>query len=147
VIAEALERFVAAFNANELDRVMSFFAPDAVYAPGDGRVHRGVDAIRAAFEPQFRGVFGAMRFDLQDRLVDEPGRKAAIRWICRHDVGGAHARRVPLPQRWVYRLLYGRRFGWLGVDVFRFDEQGRIAEKHTYANYGRPQIRRELGAV
>jgi hypothetical protein len=145
VIADALDRFVDAFNANDLDRVMTFFAPDAIYAPGDGRVHRGPDAIRAAFAPQFRGVFGAMTFDLQDRLVDEPARKAALRWVCRHDVGGAHARSIPWPQRWLYRVLYGRRFGWQGVDLFRFDDQGRIVEKHTFAGYDRPKIQRELG--
>ncbi len=86
-----------------------------------------------------------MTFDLQDRLLDEPARKAAIRWVCRHDVGGVHARRVPIPQRWLYRLMYGRRFGWHGVDVFQFDAEGRITEKHTYANYDRPKIQRELG--
>jgi hypothetical protein len=143
-IAAVLDRFVAGFNDHDLDAVMAFFAEDAVYRPGDGREHRGRAAIRAAFRPQFDGVFGAMTFVVDDRIVDEPARKAAIRWVCRHDVGGARGLRIPLLKRWLYRLLYGRRFGWYGTDLFHFDERGRITGKFTYANYDRPQIRRDL---
>jgi hypothetical protein len=110
VIADALERFVAAFNANELDRVMTFFAPDAVYAPGDGRVHRGHHAIRA------RRLRNA-------RAQDPVAATRAVPAALRPPLRLARRGRVPL------------------------DEQGRIAEKHPYANYGRPQIRRELGAA
>ena len=52
LIAEVLRAFVDGFNTNSLDDVMSFFADDAVYEPGDGRTHRGRDAIREAFRPQ-----------------------------------------------------------------------------------------------
>lgn len=74
--------FVEAFNVNDLDAVMTFFSDDAVYRPGNGQEHHGKAAIRQAFLPQFSGAYGKMRFDELDRLVDEPARKATIRWIC-----------------------------------------------------------------
>ncbi len=46
----------------------------------------------------------------------------------------------------VRRLFIGDRFGWQGVDVFRFDMEGKIKGKFTYAWYGtRPYIERALG--
>ena len=44
-------RFTDAFNRDDLDGVMSFFAEDAVYDEVHGARHEGQDAIRAAFEP------------------------------------------------------------------------------------------------
>ena len=146
-IAALLDGFTAAFNRNDLDAVMAAFADDAEYLPGDGRVHRGRAAIRAAFEPQFYGAFGAMRFDLVDRLVDEPARKATLRWICRHDLGGAHGRRVSPVLRWLVRARHGTRVGWHGVDVFHFDAAGKITGKYTYAGYTRPRLERALGVA
>jgi uncharacterized protein (TIGR02246 family) len=143
-IGAVLDRFVAGFNDSDLDAVMAAFAEDAVYSPGDGKEHRGKAAIREAFRPQFEGAYGEMTFVVNDRLVDETGRKAAIRWVCHHDIGRAKGNRIPLLQRWLYRLIYGARFGWYGLDVFHFDERGQIAGKFTYAHYHRPQIRRDL---
>ena len=56
-------RFTDAFNRDDLDGVMSFFAEDAVYDEYHGTRHKGRDAIRAAFEPQFQGMYGAVRFE------------------------------------------------------------------------------------
>lgn len=96
-IADVIERFVSGFNRNDLDDVMAFFADDAVYLPGDGSEHRGRDAIRKAFLPQFCGAFGAMRFVVDDRIVDEAAGKATIRWVCQHDLTQA----APWPRRWL----------------------------------------------
>jgi len=145
LIGDVVERFVAGFNNNDLDAVMSFFADDAEYQPGDGSVHRGSAAIRAAFAPQFAQAFGSMRFDVQDQVIDEPGRRAALRWVCRHDISGANGRSVSPWLRLLIRARYGTRLGWYGVDVFHFDAQGRITGKFTYANYRRPHLRRDLG--
>lgn len=144
-IATFLDRFTEAFNHRDLDAVILAFADDAEYHPGDGRIHRGRAAIRAAFAPQFAGAFGAMRFDLIDRVIDEPARKATLRWICRHDLGGAHGRRVSPVLRWLVRARHGARVGWHGVDVFHFDAAGKITGKYTYANYDRPKLQRGLG--
>jgi ketosteroid isomerase-like protein len=141
-ISEVLDRFVAGFNDNTLDEVMAFFAPDAIYWPGDGSEHRGVDAIRRAFLPQFSRAFGAMRFDVDDQIIDEKARKATIRWVCRHDLSTVE----PLPARFWFTAIYGKRAGWYGTDIFHFDEQGRIIGKFSYANYYKiPALRRALG--
>jgi ketosteroid isomerase-like protein len=145
MLADVLDRFNDAFNRGDLDAVMTFFADDAVYRPGDGQEHRGRAAIRAAFAPQFAGRFGAMRFDVEDTLIDAAAGKATTRWICRHDLGGDAGRRMSPLFRLAIRARYGRRVGWRGVDVFHFDDRGRITGKFTYANYDRPQLRRELG--
>ena len=147
-IREVIDRFVEAFNVNDLDKVMTFFAEDAIYRPGDGSEHRGPGAIRRAFEPQFSAAFGTMRFDEHDRLIDDASRKAAIRWICRHDLAGPKPYSLGLTlQRVAVGLLAGSRFGWEGLDVFHFNDAGKIVGKFTYANYTRPQLRKDLGVV
>ena len=143
-IRETLDRFVEGFNVNDLDHVMTFFADDADYRPGDGTEYRGKASIRAAFEPQFRGAFGEMHFAVDDWIVDEQARKATIRWICHHDITGDKGRGIPLVSRWLYLLVYGQRVGWYGLDVFHFDENGKIKGKYSYANTKRPQLRRDL---
>jgi hypothetical protein len=141
-IREVLHAFVEGFNTNGLDEVMSFFAEDAVYLPGDGSEHRGRDAIREAFRPQFSHAFGTMRFLVDDQVVDEGARKASIRWLCQHDLSTAK----PLLRRWLFTAIYGQSAGWYGTDVFHFNESGKITGKFSYANYGRlPQVRRDLG--
>jgi ketosteroid isomerase-like protein len=140
-----LDKLTDAFNRNDLDAVMTFFAEDAVYEPGDGTSHKGRVAIRKAFEPQFNGAFGAMRFDLEDRFVDEGSRKAVLRWTCRHDISDGKVRGMPLLLRLYLKARFGTRLGWRGVDVFHLDDAGKIIAKFTYANYDRPQLRRELG--
>lgn len=146
-IAQLVDDFTAAFNRNDLEAVMAAFAEDAEYRPGDGSIHRGRRAIRAAFEPQFAGAFGAMRFDAEDRLIDEASRKAALRWICRHDFTGAHGQRMSRWLRLVVGVRHGTRVGWHGVDVFHFDVAGKITGKFTYASYDRPKLERGLGVA
>src|SRR5262245_32071586 len=103
LIADIVRDFVAGFNTNDLDAVMSYFAEEAVYLPGDGREHRGRAAIREAFRPQFANAFGTMRFLVNDQIIDESARKATIRWLCQHDLATVQ----PLLQRWLFLLLYG----------------------------------------
>lgn len=144
----SIDQFVEAFNVNDLDRVMTFFAADAVYKPGDGKVYSGPAEIRQAFAPQFAGAFGTMRFDEYDRLLDAPNSKVAIRWICRHDLTGARSAGLVFTlQNLLARVLVGPRFGWEGIDVFHFNNASKIVGKFTYANYLRPRVRPELGTV
>ncbi|MGH3726965.1 MAG: YybH family protein [Mycobacterium sp.] len=144
-IGAALDRFVAAFNTNDLDIVMEHFADDAEYLPGDGSRHVGTAAIRREFEPQFDGVYGAMTFDEHDRLVDEGARKAAIRWTCRHDIRARRSRRRLLGLATRIGAVVFPRFGWEGLDVFHFNDEGKITGKYTYSNYALPRISRRLG--
>ena len=138
-----VDEFVEAFNDNDLDRVMAFFADDAEYEPGDGAKHRGRDAIRAEFAPQFAGRYGAMRFDVYDKLVDETGRRAAIRWACRIDISGTRARGVHPLLRVLGLLRHGPRMVWHGMDVFHFDAGGAITGKYSYANFKTPPMHRD----
>jgi hypothetical protein len=146
-ILETIKKYWDAFNANDLDRVMTFFSDDAIYEPGDGKTHRGKAEIRAAFEPQFRGAFGAMRFDELDRVIDLENRKMTIRYICRHDISNTKPRGLVMFFRGIVtRLFVGKRFGWQGVDVFHFDAEGKIKEKYSYSWYGSsPHLQPELG--
>jgi uncharacterized protein (TIGR02246 family) len=144
-LADVIDEFVAAFNQNDLDRVMSFFSETAEYSPGNGTTHHGRAAIRAEFAPQFTGRYGAMRFEVHDRLVDHVQRRVAIRWVCRIDISGPRGRAVPLPLRLFARLRYGTRMRWHGVDVLHFDADGAITGKYTYANYRiPPPMQRDL---
>jgi ketosteroid isomerase-like protein len=106
-------RFTEAFNRNDLDAVMAMMAEDAVYEEFTGVVSRGKAAIRAAFEPQFRGDYGRMRFEQEDLFADAATGKALIRWVCRLET-----RRGPA--------------GWRGLDILHFDD-GLVKEKLTYA--------------
>ena len=136
--ADTIDRFVDCFNRQDLDDAMSFFADDAEYLPGDGKTHRGLAEIRAAFAPLFAGKFGLITFDEHDRLIDEPARRAAIRWTCRLDLSPEHARGPRSVQRWFLRTAYGRRISWEGTDLFHFDDQLRITGKYTYGSFRRP---------
>ncbi len=106
-------RFTDAFNRDDLDAVMSFFAEQAVYDEFNGARSVGKAAIRAAFAAQFQGAFGEVRFACEDLFVDPDAGKALISWTCT-----LRTRRGP--------------GAWRGLDVLHF-EGGLITAKHTYA--------------
>lgn len=106
--------FTQAFNRDDLDGVMSFFADDSLYSEFDGRTSHGIEAIRQTFEPQFRGDFGKIRFNTEDLFADSTSGKVMIRWECISD-------------------NKGKQRGWRGLDLLHFREDGRLIEKHTYA--------------
>jgi len=113
--------FTDAFNRDDLDGVMGYLAEDAVYDEFNGTTNRGQAAIRAAFEPQFRGDFGKLRFHTEDLFVDPVAGKALIRWLCTLDT-----KRGPA--------------GWRGLDILHVKD-GRITEKHTYAKAQVPLLK------
>ncbi len=112
-LRELTIRFTDAFNRDDLDGVMAMMAEDAVYEEFTGTVSCGKAAIRAAFEPQFRGDFGKMRFETEDLFADAATGKALIRWVCRLET-----RRGPA--------------SWRGLDILHF-ENGLVKQKLTYA--------------
>lgn len=111
--------FLAAFNANDLDKVVSFFAPDGVYEEFNGTLSRGHDAVRAAFGPQFAGAFGEMKFIDEDLIVDAVAGKVMASWTCTLEVKGQPT-------------------GWRGLDAMTFDDDGLITHKLTYAKAKAP---------
>ncbi|OJH37615.1 nuclear transport factor 2 family protein [Cystobacter ferrugineus] len=135
-------RFTNAFNRDNLDEVMTYFAEDAVYETLEGHHARGIPAIRAAFEPQFRGVFGRLRFITQDMLVDEAAGKVVLQWRCQHDLsqawGVTGSERL---KQLLFRTGIGQAFHWEGLDVLHF-AQGRLRRKQTYSRAKLPLIRR-----
>ena len=112
-LADLVVRFTERFNANDLEGVLALMADDAVYEEFTGAIDRGKTAIRAAFEPQFRGDFGKMRFETEDLFVDASTGKALIRWVCRLET-----KRGPA--------------GWRGLDILHV-ENGLVKHKLTYA--------------
>lgn len=79
-LEQLCREFLDAFNRNDLDAVMAFFSPDAVYEELHGKVSRGVDAIRATFAPQFSGKFGTMTFVEDDTFIDAGAGKVMSSW-------------------------------------------------------------------
>jgi len=112
-LAGMVVQFTEAFNREDLDGVMSFMAEDAVYDEFNGTINRGTAAIRAAFEPQFRGDYGKLRFHTEDIFVDAAAGKALVRWLCTLET-----KRGPS--------------AWRVLDILHV-EHGRITEKLTYA--------------
>jgi ketosteroid isomerase-like protein len=119
-LEDLVVRFTDAFNREDLDAVMAFFADDALYDEFDGKQSRGVTAIRAAFAPQFRGAFGRMRFVTEDLFVDAASGKALIRWLCTLERDGKIR-------------------GWRGLDVIHVRD-GKVVEKLTYAKAERLKL-------
>ncbi len=112
-LIELAARFVDAFNRNDLDAVMSFFADDAVYDEFNGTRNEGKEAIRAAFTPQFTGAFGKMQFLAEDLFVDTDTEKVMASWRCTLEVKG-------------------RPTSWRGLDLLHF-EGDKLVHKLTYA--------------
>ena len=119
-LEELVTRFTEAFNRDDLEEVLSLMADDAIYDEYDGKRHAGKAAIRAAFEPQFRGDYGRIRFRTEDLFGDARSGKALIRWRCEIEKGGR------------------KRF-WRGLDILHVKD-GRVVEKHTYAKAERLRL-------
>jgi ketosteroid isomerase-like protein len=105
--------FTAAFNRDDLDGVMSYFAADGIYDQVDGQHAVGQAAVRAAFTPQFAGAYGTMRFIQEDIFVDAEAGKSMISWTCTFET-----KRGPT--------------GWRGLDLLHWKD-GKLVHKLTYA--------------
>ena len=119
-IKDTIERFTEGFNRDDLDDVMEFFTEDAVYVEFTGKVNREKKEIRKAFEPQFRGDFGAVRFHDKDFVIDEKAQAAVFNWWCTMSLGD-------------------KSFRWEGLDVFKF-KNGLIKEKRSFAQADLPRF-------
>lgn len=115
--------FTEAFNREDIDDVMSYFADDAIYDEFNDIRHVGTDAIRAAFVPQFAGKYGRMRFHTEDLFLDVESGKALIRWVLTMEEET-------------------RQGAYRGLDILKF-ENGRLVEKHTYCKAKIPFIHKK----
>lgn len=118
-LAERTASFLAAFNAMDLDGVMSHFADDGIYEEFNGRTSKGRDAVRAALTPQFDGVFGDMKFIDEDLMIDAQTGKVMASWRCTLDIKGEPT-------------------SWRGLDAMTFNVDGKITHKLTYAKTKAP---------
>lgn len=85
-------RFVDAFNRQDLDDVMSYFAEDALYEDSRGGSHRGLDSIRAAFTPLLNGGAGRIRFDDEDFFAEANSDKVLASWVLHMNLDGDTSR-------------------------------------------------------
>lgn len=115
--------FTEAFNRENIVEVMSYFAEDAIYDEFDDVRHVGKTAIRRAFEPQFAGAFGRMRFHTEDMFLDVAQGKTMIRWVLTLEEAD-------------------RQGAWRGLDILHF-ENGKLTQKHTYCKAKIPLIRKK----
>ena len=115
--------FTEAFNREDIDEVMSYFADDAIYDEFNDIRHDGSAAIRKAFEPQFAGAYWTLRFHTEDMFLDVDAGKAMIRWV------------LTLEEE-------NRAGAYRGLDLLHFQD-GKLVEKHTYCKAKIPFIRKK----
>ncbi len=118
-LAKITADFLGAFNTNDLDKMMSFFAEDGIYEEFNGKTSRGRDAVRAAFAPQFDGAFGEMKFLDEDLIIDAETNKVMASWTCTLEVKGQPT-------------------AWRGLDAMTFNDAGELTHKLTYAKTKAP---------
>ncbi len=119
-IKDFINNFNDGFNCCDLDFVMTYFCDDAIYVEFNGKKNCGKKEIRAAFEPQFRGVFGKMHFEDKDLIIDASSQKAMFNWWCVIENEGS-----------VNKCD--------GVDFFKF-KNGLILEKRTFMHCDIPKF-------
>ena len=112
-LLELTRRFVDAFNNNDLSTVVGFFTDDGVYEEFNGKRNVGKAAIGAAFEPQFSGAYGEMKFLDEDMFVDPEAGKVMASWRCTLSVKGEPT-------------------SWRGLDLMHFKGE-KLVQKLTYA--------------
>jgi len=108
-------RFVDAFNRQDLDAIMSFFAEDAVYEDPYGKKHAGLAAIREQFDVVVGGKLGKIRFNAEDRFIDPEAGKVMDSWLLEMRIGDG-----PEKERTMR-----------GLDLLHFDGD-RLVRKITY---------------
>lgn len=136
-LTEKVDDFAEAFENCELDKVMTWFAPDAVYTSYDGKRCKGHSAIRKEFSRLFSGTYGRLIFHHGHTIVDEQEKKVVYTWSCEHDLTqGCSPLLKPI------RFFTSTNKSWEGLDIFLFDKAGkRIIEKQVYCRALVPKIK------
>lgn len=114
-LSDLADRFVDAFNRQDMEDVMSFFSEQAVYQDASGKSHEGKADISKAFEPVLDGSIGKILFAGEDRFIDEEAGKIMDSWTLHMFQGeGADKERT-----------------MMGLDLLHF-ENGKLVRKITY---------------
>jgi steroid delta-isomerase-like uncharacterized protein len=128
--------FDEAFNKGNLDVVDQILAADfELFVPpslGDGPVLAGPEAFKQLVVG-LRAAFGDLRFVVHDTAANAT--VAMVSWT----MTGTHR------AEWAGIPATGRHATLVGVDVFRFDEAGKIVEERIHGDY--LGFLRELGAI
>ena len=112
----ALERLCAAFNAHDLDGVMTFFAEDCVLEMprGDqpwGTRYQGKDSVRKALAGRFTGL-PDVHYGNEQHFVDERAGVGISKWM-------------------LTGTRYGQRIEVWGCDFYTF-QQRKVTKKDSY---------------
>ena len=101
--AKALdERFLKAFNANDLEAILACYADDAVIYPPDAFIARGKDAIRRNWQ-EFLGQFRLSNAKISDaRYLDLVTR--GLLWSC-DKLNDTYLKPVPKAAVWIIRNI------------------------------------------
>jgi steroid delta-isomerase-like uncharacterized protein len=121
---ELIERYNAAWNAHDLDAIMSMHAPGMVFENHTAGERAEGDAVRA----HIAGIFeawpdiafeGRREYDGEDHVVNE--------WTAT----ATHTR--PLRRGDLTAEPTGQKISWRGVDIFAISD-GLIARKDVYSD-------------
>lgn len=111
--------FIAAWNANDIDRVMAFFTDDCVYHNMPLPAVRGTVAIRAVIEG-FAGSASAIDWVLQ-RIAETDDGAVLTERTDRFEIGGKW---IELPVMGSFELRQGRISAWNDYfDLAQFQKQ------------------------
>lgn len=116
-IEDALSKWNEAWDAHDLDGVMTLFHDDVVFDNWTGGQARGKEALYKAWQPWFVN-HGGFRFIPEDTFIDEDEQKVLYRWTLRWPSFEKGYEGRPETRR--------------GVDVIHFQD-GKIIRKLTYS--------------
>lgn len=111
---QAVRTFLAALKRSDVNELISFFSPDAVWIDGPRGTYRGVDAIRTEIESQVQLV---------------PSIAVEVRKLVASD-GTVMVERVDTFE------TQGKSFGLEVVGVFELDDNGKITRLRDYYDLG-----------
>ena len=146
-LEQTINNFNDAFSNQRLEEVMQYFSPQAEFRGLDGKVAKGTENIRKAFQRLFDGAYGQVVFVPKNLIIDEAHREASFVWSCQHKL--EHNANLSLANRMLFsvlKLLHGRSFYWEGIDYFIFDENNKIVSKQTYGKSSYPKFIRGVFA-
>lgn len=112
--------FIDAFNRQNIDEVVGFFAEDAVYEDSRGDTHIGPNAIRTAFMPLVCGDRGQIQFYEEDYFAEVGTDKIMASWTLSMDIGGERKK-------------------MRGMDILRF-RGNKLVQKSAYCKSSAPRL-------